>query len=73
MSNENKQMKLGAILMETGHHVAAWRHPNAGASRVVDVKYYQEMARTAERGKLDLVFLPIRLVFLTTTPSSITM
>lgn len=56
MSNQNKQMKLGAILMETGHHVAAWRHPNAGASRVVDVKYYQEMARTAERGKLDLVF-----------------
>jgi FMN-dependent oxidoreductase (nitrilotriacetate monooxygenase family) len=56
MSGKQRQMKLGAILMEAGHHVAAWRHPDAGANRVVDVKFYQELAQTAERGKLDLVF-----------------
>jgi len=28
-------MHLGAFLMETGHHIAAWRHPDADANGYV--------------------------------------
>lgn len=51
-----KQMKLGAFLMPTGHHIAAWRHPAAAADAGVDVQHMIGLARTAERGLFDLVF-----------------
>jgi hypothetical protein len=28
MSTKKGQFKLGAFLLNTGHHVAAWRHPD---------------------------------------------
>ncbi|NUT10926.1 MAG: LLM class flavin-dependent oxidoreductase [Nonomuraea sp.] len=43
--------------MGVGHHEAAWRHPRTEPSRLTDVRHYQELARIAERGKLDSVFL----------------
>jgi FMN-dependent oxidoreductase (nitrilotriacetate monooxygenase family) len=49
-------MHLNAFLMPAGHHDAAWRHPSSGADRATDIAYYQELARTAERGLLDSVF-----------------
>ncbi|POM25802.1 Nitrilotriacetate monooxygenase component A [Actinomadura rubteroloni] len=49
-------MHLNAFLMPAGHHDAAWRHPSSGADRATDVAYYQDLARTAERGRLDSVF-----------------
>lgn len=58
MSTENKrQIKLGAFFMIPGHHVAAWRHPEAEAHSVLDFKFYKKLAQTAERGKFDMVFL----------------
>ena len=27
MTRPPRQIKLGAFLMQTGHHIAAWRHP----------------------------------------------
>ncbi|MEU3013877.1 LLM class flavin-dependent oxidoreductase [Nocardia asteroides] len=47
---------LNAFLMGVGHHEAAWRHPRTDAHRVLDVRHFQEVARIAERGKLDSVF-----------------
>jgi len=47
MSGENRlkrQIKLGAFLMETGHHIAAWRHPDAHASGGLDFAHYAELA-----------------------------
>jgi hypothetical protein len=29
ISQNNRQMKLGAFFVIPGHHVAAWRHPDA--------------------------------------------
>ena len=52
-----KQLRLGAFLMATGHHVAAWRHPRAQADAGVNLKYYAEIVRTAERAKFDMMFL----------------
>lgn len=52
-----REMKLGAFLMVPGHHVAAWRHPDADVNGVLNLSFYKELAQTAERGKFDMVFL----------------
>ncbi|MFC5215338.1 LLM class flavin-dependent oxidoreductase [Streptomyces coerulescens] len=51
-------MRLGAFLYPTGYHVAAWRHPDVPAGAGVDIAHYTELARTAERAKMDFLFLP---------------
>ncbi|MGY4102908.1 LLM class flavin-dependent oxidoreductase [Nocardia sp. R16R-3T] len=56
MSLPPKQFHLNAFLMGVGHHEAAWRHPRTEERRVLDVRHFQELARIAERGKLDSVF-----------------
>jgi alkanesulfonate monooxygenase len=50
-------MKLGAFIYPTGHHVAAWRHPDSQADGGVNFPHYIELARTAERGLFDMMFL----------------
>ncbi|MBD2870547.1 LLM class flavin-dependent oxidoreductase [Paenibacillus arenilitoris] len=57
MGDKRKQLHLNLFLMSTGHHEASWRHPNSAPERAVDVNYYVKLARTAERGKLDSLFL----------------
>ncbi|MDK9496476.1 LLM class flavin-dependent oxidoreductase [Streptomyces katrae] len=51
-----RTLHLNAFLMNAGHHDAAWRHPASSPERVTDVRYFQELARTAERGRLDSIF-----------------
>ncbi|EFL18198.1 LLM class flavin-dependent oxidoreductase [Streptomyces sp. C] len=51
-----RTLHLNAFLMNAGHHDAAWRHPGSSPERVTDVRYFQELARTAERGRLDSIF-----------------
>ncbi|MCF3181526.1 LLM class flavin-dependent oxidoreductase [Streptomyces polychromogenes] len=51
-----RTLHLNAFLMNAGHHDAAWRHPAASPERVTDLAYFQELARTAERGLLDSIF-----------------
>jgi N-acetyl-S-(2-succino)cysteine monooxygenase len=58
MSGSGARMKLGAFLpRSSGHHAASWRHPGAQADRVLDFALYQGLAQTAERAKLDMIFL----------------
>lgn len=52
-----RKLHLNAFLMGVGHHEAAWRHPRTNPSRLSDIRHYQQLARTAERGRLDSVFL----------------
>ncbi|MGW1895147.1 LLM class flavin-dependent oxidoreductase [Streptomyces sp. NPDC002004] len=52
-----RQLHLNAFLMNAGHHDAAWRHPRTQPERITDLRYFQELAQTAERGLLDSVFL----------------
>ncbi|WP_067432387.1 LLM class flavin-dependent oxidoreductase [Nocardioides jensenii] len=56
MSEPRPSITLNAFLMGTGHHEASWRLPDADPRVSRDVTYFQELARTAERGKLDSVF-----------------
>ena len=49
-------MKLGLFFEGSGHHVAAWRDPDVDPSARQTLAQYIEIARTAERGKFDLLF-----------------
>ncbi|HEX4207249.1 MAG TPA: LLM class flavin-dependent oxidoreductase [Ktedonobacteraceae bacterium] len=57
MSTKKAQLKLGAFLMNTGHHVAAWRHPGAQADAGLNFQHYKRIVQTAERAKFDMMFL----------------
>ncbi|MCB5161706.1 LLM class flavin-dependent oxidoreductase [Marinomonas algarum] len=52
----SRMMHLNLFLFGCGHHRAAWRHPNSSIERMGDIGYYEKLAQTAERGKLDAVF-----------------
>ncbi len=49
-------MKLFAFLWNTGAHVAGWRHPSAGTEGLHSLPFFQNLARIAERGKMDSLF-----------------
>lgn len=51
------KLRLGAFVHETGQHVAAWRHPDAYAEAGTVFSQAADVAKTAERGKFDLLFL----------------
>jgi FMN-dependent oxidoreductase (nitrilotriacetate monooxygenase family) len=51
-----RQLKLNLFVYPGGHHEAAWRHPDSAIDRVLDIEYYQDLARHAEAEKLDAVF-----------------
>jgi N-acetyl-S-(2-succino)cysteine monooxygenase len=57
MPRRSGEMKLGAFLRPPGHHVAAWRHPDAAADAGVDIGHYVRLAQTAERGLFDMIFM----------------
>lgn len=52
-----RQLHLNAFLMSTGHHEASWRLPESNPFAATDVNHYAELARTAERGTFDSLFL----------------
>jgi FMN-dependent oxidoreductase (nitrilotriacetate monooxygenase family) len=51
-----RQMHLGLFILGTGSHVAGWRYPGAVDS-FQDFPAIQEIGRTAERGKFDMIFM----------------
>lgn len=57
MTGRQKQLKLGAFLYPTGHHIAAWRHPLTQADAGSNFAHYVELAQIAEAAKFDLIFL----------------
>ncbi|MCQ9424378.1 LLM class flavin-dependent oxidoreductase [Pseudomonas sp. LJDD11] len=57
MNKPARQLKLGAFLMATGHHVAAWRHPDVPANAGLDFKHYRHLAQVAEAARFDALFV----------------
>ena len=51
----SRQMVLNGFMMSTGHHEASWRLPESDPMVNREVAHYQELARIAERGRLDSV------------------
>ncbi|MEU1179219.1 LLM class flavin-dependent oxidoreductase [Streptomyces sp. NPDC005820] len=52
-----RKLHLNAFLMNTGHHEASWRLPESDPHAHVELDHYVELARTAERGTFDSLFL----------------
>ena len=57
MTRATRQLKLGAFLMPTGHHVSAWRHPDVPANAGLDFTHYKRLAQIAEAAKFDALFI----------------
>lgn len=57
MSVPPRQLHLNAFLMSSGHHEAAWRLPESDPHADFDLQHWIRLARIAERGKLDSLFL----------------
>ena len=58
MSGANgRTLHLNAFLMSTGHHEASWRLPESDPRANTDIEHYKALARTAERGTFDSLFL----------------
>ncbi|MEU8988449.1 LLM class flavin-dependent oxidoreductase [Streptomyces sp. NPDC048558] len=52
-----RQLHLNAFLMNTGHHEASWRLPESDPYAHVSLAHYVNLARAAERGTFDSLFL----------------
>ncbi|GLU39882.1 MULTISPECIES: LLM class flavin-dependent oxidoreductase [Pseudomonas] len=57
MTASNRTLSLGAFLMATGHHVAAWRHPDVPADAGLSFQQYKRLAQIAEAAKFDTLFV----------------
>ncbi|SOE50830.1 LLM class flavin-dependent oxidoreductase [Orrella dioscoreae] len=58
-----RKLILFVNALVTGHHEAAWRLPSAEPERLRDLRYYQSLARTAEEGGFDAMFVADFFVF----------
>ena len=56
MHAADRQMHLGVFVLGTGNHIAGWRMDGAFTTHM-DLPVMQEIARIAERGKFDLLFI----------------
>jgi FMN-dependent oxidoreductase (nitrilotriacetate monooxygenase family) len=52
-----RQLHLNLFIHGRGHHEAAWRHPSASPLPLTDIHYYTDLARQAEAGCFDSIFL----------------
>ena len=52
-----KEIHLNLFAFGAGHHAAAWRAVEGSVEKLGLISWWEELARTAERGKLDAVFL----------------
>src|SRR3984893_10503173 len=59
--NRKRQMHMGVFVLGTGNHTAGWRYEGAFTSHI-ELPVMQEIARIAERGKFDLLFISDAMV-----------
>src|SRR5215468_10604621 len=56
MSKARRQLRFGAFFSVPGCHPTGWRHPDAVCETDLDFRLLADMARMAERGKIDCMF-----------------
>jgi len=61
MSSAQRRMHLGVFVLGSGNHIAGWRWDGAFTTHM-ELPVMQEIARIAERGKFDLVFISDSMV-----------
>jgi N-acetyl-S-(2-succino)cysteine monooxygenase len=57
MQMARRQMRLGLSMRQLGYHAGGWRHPDVPPGASIDIDFYVHLARRAEQGLFDLVFL----------------
>ncbi len=55
---DRRYLNLNAYLRNPGYHESAWKVSPAEPASVLEIDSYIELARTAERGVIDTIFLP---------------
>jgi FMN-dependent oxidoreductase (nitrilotriacetate monooxygenase family) len=53
----SQQLHLNLFIHGRGHHEAAWRHSLASPLALTDIRYHAGLARKAEQGMFDSIFL----------------
>ncbi|MBV7481683.1 LLM class flavin-dependent oxidoreductase [Bordetella sp. BOR01] len=71
MTTSKRTIRLGLFLLADGHHVAAWRRPGRRSNPATDFNHYLEIARQAETGYFDFLFVADFLGVRTTDPTAI--
>ncbi len=56
-------MKLGMFYWPCGHHIAAWRHPDAVPDSGANIAHLIGLAQLAERGLFDMFFMADTVTF----------
>jgi FMN-dependent oxidoreductase (nitrilotriacetate monooxygenase family) len=56
-ANRPRQIHLGCFPIHLGGNVGAWRHPEVQANGSTDLQWVLNLARIAEAGKFDLLFV----------------
>ncbi|GAA1899891.1 LLM class flavin-dependent oxidoreductase [Streptomyces durmitorensis] len=51
-----RELHLNLFVYPGGHHEAAWRHHGSDPARILDVEFYQDLARRAEAATFDGIF-----------------
>ena len=59
----SKHIKLGMFYWPCGHHIAAWRHPDAVADSGANIAHLIALAQLAERGLFDMFFMADTVTF----------
>lgn len=54
--SQRRQLILNLFIYPGGHHEAAWRYGGSRYQDVLDISFYQDLAKRAEAAKLDAVF-----------------
>jgi len=57
VTEPRRQMSIGMNILGHGGHGAAWRLGEAPPTALMDIAYFQNIARISERGTLDAIFL----------------
>ncbi|MGW0906009.1 LLM class flavin-dependent oxidoreductase [Streptomyces sp. NPDC002853] len=51
-----RELHLNLFVYPGGHHEAAWRHHASDPARILDIDFYQDLARRAEAATFDGIF-----------------
>jgi len=63
---QKRQLHLNLFIQSRGHHEASWRHPGSSPLALTDIEYFRDLARRAEAGFFDSIFLADTLALMDT-------
>ena len=59
----SEHIKLGHFYWQCGHHISAWRHPDAVVDSGSNVAHLIELAKLSEKGLFDMFFMADSVTF----------